>query len=844
MSLSKKILIILASFLGLCLVIFTAAYIALTKDLPNVSTLETYEPNLVSVVYDKDGKVIARYSTENRTVVTVETMPDLVKSAFIAAEDDEFFEHSGINPMTIIRAAIKNMRAGRTVQGGSTITQQVAKTFFLTPEKSIVRKVKEMFLAFEIENKFPKEKILNLYLNQIFLGQGAYGVEAAAKTYFGKTAQELTVPEVAILAGLPRAPSRDNPVVNPRGAKEKQRYVLRRLLEVKKITDTEYEEALNAPLNIRNSRFQVETEVPYFAEHVRRYLQKKYGSEALYTGGLKVYTTMDFEKQIAAQKSLDKGLENVDKRMGLRAPEIFLSREAERKDYVEKQHQKLVETHFDFKVLEGDGTLSLPLKEGEATPIKEGTIYDGLVIGKNEKSKAILIQVGNRKGEIAAKDYQWAQFANPEEIYAKRIIRSPFKELKTGHVIEVAPKKVTNDTVLFVLEQRPLVQGALLSFSLPDGAVLAMVGGYDFHSTKSEFNRATQAVRQPGSTFKPIVYGAALEQGLTPATIIVDSPLIYGSQDEQTELEKTWKPNNYGEKFYGDTRLRNALALSRNIPSIKVLQYLGVKTVIEFCRKLGITSKLNEDLSLALGSSGLTLEELMRAWAVYANEGKKLEPYFISKIEDRNAEILEEHQAPEVAQVLDEKIAFLMTSLLQSVVDFGTGADAQSLGRPIAAKTGTTNDSKDALFLGYIPQMLTGVWVGFDEDRPIGRNETGTVAALPIWLSYMKEATKELPVESFKVPSGIIQVAIDGETGNVPSERTRKRVTEYFIDGTAPGQRRVETNPAASPTGNVALNKTLVITGNNHLGQSTESSTSEGQEEDDSGSDDMLRDEY
>jgi penicillin-binding protein 1A len=412
-----------------------------------------------------------------------------------------------------------------------------------------MRKVKEMFLAFEIESRFPKEKILNLYLNQIFLGQGAFGVESAAKTYFGKSAQELTLPEVAILAGLPRAPSRDNPAVNGKGAKDKQRYVLRRLLEVKKISNTDYEQAINTPLQIHNARFQVETQIPYFAEHVRRYIQKKYGSDALYTGGLKVYTTVDTQKQLVAQTALNKGLENVDKRMGLRAPEIFLGHELERKNYLLKQHQRLIETQYDYKILQPDATLELPVKEDEATPIKEGEIYEAVVMGKNEKTKSLLVQVGNRKGEISPKDYQWAQFANPEEIYAKRIIRAPYSELKIGHVISVAAKKISPTLVNYVLEQKPMVQGALISYEIPTGAMRSLVGGYDFYSTKSEFNRAIQAARQPGSTFKPIIYGAALANGLTPATVIVDSPLIYSSQSEQDEFEKTWKPNNFGEKL-------------------------------------------------------------------------------------------------------------------------------------------------------------------------------------------------------------------------------------------------------------------------------------------------------
>ena len=454
-----------------------------------------------------------------------------------------------------------------------------------------------------------------------------------------------------------------------------------------------------------------------------------------------------------------------------------------------------------------------------------------------------MIQVGNRKGTIKPADYQWTAEANPEEIYADKIIRNPMTQLEIGDLIPVAARKIEGASVDFMLEQEPLIQGALMSYRLSDGAVTAMVGGYDYAVTRSEFNRAIQAVRQPGSAFKPIIYGAAIEQGLTPATIIVDSPIVYKDVDEQTQLEKTWRPDNSTEKFYGDTTLRNALAFSRNIPSIKLLQHVKISNAINFARRLGIKSKLNEDLTLALGGSAISLEELMKAWAVFANKGQRLTPYFIRRVEDRDGNVLEEYKAPAPEPVIADSVAFLMTSLLQSVVDYGTGNVVKELGRPIAGKTGTTSDYKDAWFVGYIPQMITGVWVGFDEDRAIGRNETGTRAAAPIWLDYMKAATAKMPVEEFAAPGSVIQKLVDTETGDLPTETSRKKAMEWFIDGTAPGQpvrpvpipggAQVAAAPSPVPTsadGQPLMNRPLVITGNPGLGPTSRPSAPTNEE--------------
>lgn len=774
-------------------------------NLPKIDALITYEPRVVTIVYDQNDKVIAEFSTEQRIELKENEMPDIVKKAFISAEDGDFYEHRGVNPFTMMRAAVKNLIAGSKVQGGSTITQQVAKTFFLTPEKSYSRKVKELFLAIEIEKKLTKDQILSRYLNQIYLGQSAYGIESAAYVYFGKHAKDLTIGEAAILAGLPRAPSRENPISNPAASKTRQRYVLRRMKELKFISAEEYDRGLNEDVKVKNKVQEVKWPAPYFTEHVRRYLLEKFGKTSLYEEGLKVYTTLDTTSQIAGQSSVDKGLERIDKRLGLRPPAQNFPSEVTRQAFLAELHRRIVEETYDFKLLKPDGVLKSPVELSEPTPVKVGKIYPALVIGKDVARKNILIQVGNRSGTIKPANYQWAREANPTEIYRDKVIRDPMKQLQLGDQIDVEYLGKED----FQLDQKPLVQGALIGYRLPDGAIHSMIGGYDFYQTRSEFNRAIQAVRQPGSTFKPFIYGAAIEKGVTPASIIVDSPIVYRSSSEKDEMEKIWKPDNYGSVSYGDTTVRSALAFSRNIPTIKLLQYIKIPAAIEFARKVGIKSKLSEDLSLALGSSGLTLEELTSGMSVFANQGRKLSPYFIRKIENRKGEVLEARQDLAAEQAITPQVAFITTSLMRSVVDYGTGSVVSALGRPVAGKTGTTSDYKDALFVGFIPQLITSVWVGFDENQQVGPAETGTRAAAPIWLDYMRVATQNMETRDFPIPSGITTVTIDSETGDLPTSRTKKMVSEYFIDGTAPGQKM--RLPSGEGTGDV--NKPIVITG-------------------------------
>jgi penicillin-binding protein 1A len=826
MKLLKRIFIILLIFFGVSVVGGLTLLTTYTADLPNLDALVHYSPKLVTTIHSKDGRVVASYAKERRIYIPPSETPKNVADAFVAAEDDEFYNHSGINPMTIVRAALKNLKSGTKVQGGSTITQQVAKTFLLTPEKSYKRKLKEAVLAFRIEKTLNKDQILNLYLNHIFLGQNSYGIEAAALAYFGKSAKDLSIAEAALLAGLPTSPSTSNPVVAPKAAKHRQLYVLGRMLATHKISKSEYDAAITEELKIVNTPPGLVSPAPYLAEYTRRKLVEKYGEERV-AQGLTVYTTVDLDKQLAAQKAIDLGLREVDKRMGLRRPSKQLKGRGEIEAWNQKKHQELVKSFYNFRIIDAQGERHEPVAADTPTPVEIGTNYLGVVIGKEKKNRAIKIQIGNRTGEILPEDYRWALEANPEEVYGEKVVRSPFNELQNGDVITVQPKTIDDKGMTLKLEQEPMVQGALISYDVKTGSLEAIVGGYDFEKTGSHFNRATQAIRQPGSTFKPFVYGAALESGLTPSTIIVDSPIVYRNQDEQTQLENVWKPDNYGEKFYGDTTIRNAIAYSRNIPTIKLLQHLKVPTVIDFAKKLGINSKLAPDLSLALGSSGVGLNEMVGAWSIFANKGRKQNHYFIEKVLDWEGNVVEENipvPLDQQPQVLDPKVAFLVTSLLRSVVDYGTATVVQQLKRPIAGKTGTTNDYKDAWFLGYTPQAIAGVWIGFDEDRPIGRNETGTRSAAPIWMSFMQEELKDKPVEDFETPEGIIQVKVDAQTGDVPTSATTKTISEYFIDGLAPGQTaKVDENSnlaALAGSSEPRVLRTQVITGNPDLSTS------------------------
>lgn len=628
-----------------------AFYFTFIFDLPRLTTLKDYQPYIVSEVYSDDEVLIGEFFMERRNVVPLSQVPRLLIRAFVAAEDARFFEHRGIDYLRIVGAAFRNIEALDVVQGGSTITQQIAKSFFLTPERSFTRKLKEAILAQRIERYLTKNEILYLYLNQIYLGEGAYGVAAAAKTYFGKSLQNLTLAECALLAGLPPSPNNLSPLRHPKKARERQLYVLSRMVDRKHITEAQAKKAQAEEIKLRPKGPKGYNDAPYAVEQVRVYVEEKYGKDLLFKGGLKIYTTINSRMQQAAQKAVGKGLE-------------------------------------DFEAREGKGK------------------------GRNQ------------------------------------------------------------------------VQGALVALDPQTGFILAMVGGRDFSA--SQFNRATQARRQAGSAFKPIVYAAALDKGFTPATIIVDEPFSY----VDVPGKEPWQPQNFDREFWGPITFRRALTFSRNVVTVKIAQSIGVDYLVNYGKNLGIRSKLEPNLSLALGSANVTLLELTSAFGVFAAQGYRAEPLLITKIVDKDGNILEEVE-PSAIEVVSTQTSYLITSLMQSVIQEGTGQRAKALGRPAAGKTGTTNDTRDAWFVGFIPHLLVaGAWMGYDIEKPLGSHETGAVAALPIWLEFMKEAVADKPVENFSVPEGIVFVKVDAATGEpVGPGRPAKSgrvMFECFKDGTGP----------------------------------------------------------
>ena len=732
-------------------------YLYLSNNLPKISSLEDYRPSIITTVYSDDNRKIAEFFKERRVLLPLSQMPEMLKKAFVAAEDARFYKHQGIDILSIFRAFYKNIEAGAIIQGGSTITQQVTKSFLLTPERSYTRKIKEAILAYRIDKKFTKDEILFLYLNQIYLGHGAYGVEAASENYFGKSAYELNLAECAILAGLPQAPSRYSPFKYPERAKQRQIYVLNRMVEEGFITNIQATEAINTVLDIKPRRNLYIEEVPVYTEHIRRYISKKYGDDVLYNKGLKIYSTVNIEMQKMAREEIRKGLYALDKREGYRGPI----------------------KHLKPEEIESFSTeLQLELEEA---PLEEEKIVKGVVIEINEENDTVIVRMGSTLGVIRIDDMRWARKPNPEVAYYETRVNHVKEVLKVGDVIQVGVKKKIFDTDRWwlSLEQVPKVQAALLCIESETGNVKVMMGGKDFR--ESQFNRAIQSRRQPGSAFKPIIYAAALDKGYTPATMIIDSPIVY----EDTEHDFTWKPRNYKEKFYGPTIFRDALTKSRNVVTIKILQDIGIGYAIDYARKLGITSNMNRDLSIALGSSGVSLLELVSAYSVFNNLGYLVEPVFITKILDREGNVIEEGN-PVRRKVIEQNTAYIMTSLLEGVVKHGTGHRVKALKRPVAGKTGTTNNLHDAWFVGYTPRYNTGTWVGYDEENSLGKGETGSRAASPIWVGFMQRLLADKPVRVFQVPEGVVFSKIDAETGLLPIPESKKTIFECFKEGTVP----------------------------------------------------------
>ncbi len=781
-----------AAFLG-----FAALNIAFSRGLPQMSSANDYRPKIVSRFYSADDQLSGEFSTERRVILPFERIPKTLVQAFMASEDAHFFDHQGIDYSGLVRSAIKTATE-HGQQGGSTISMQVAKSFLDSDvrkgakSKSLLAKIRykgsQILFARQLEQTLQKSEILYLYLNQIYLGHGAYGVQAAAENYFRKNVWELTLNEQALIAGLPQAPSRFSPFTHPERARERQKYVLRRMLEEKFITQKEHDDALAEPIRVKPLEDPFRDMAPNFVETVRRQIADRYGDKALYEEGLEVYTTLDLERQHAAEVAAAEGLHDLDKRQGFRGPLANIDKTQE-KAFLDK-YQK-----------------TLPDK------LQQGETYVALVT-EVTKDRAV-IQIGKTKAQIPIAAMRWARKPNPLVYFEYSLQDDATRVLHKGDVVlakmetkselihdqknaSVLAGKIADDLPMTALEQEPIAETALLSADPHTGYVVAMVGGYNFDA--SELNRTMQSCRQPGSAFKPIIYSAAFDtQGFTASTILQDSPVVF------TDDNLRWKPENSHAEFKGDVTVRTALQMSLNIPAVKTLQKVGIETALQYARRLGITTPINRDFSMALGGSCVKMWDLLGAYGVFDNLGYKPRFQLIRRVVDRDGRVLESHGAlndptlPLAAKlkaardqvyhplemVLDPTTAYLIMRQLTNVVNGGTGSYAAKVGKNVAGKTGTTNDQFDAWFMGFSRDLVTGVWVGHDKnERPLGALEFGGRAALPIWTDYMMSALKGIEQPPHEKPENVIGIRIDPETGLVAGNG--RAVVEYYKIGTEP----------------------------------------------------------
>lgn len=852
--------------------------------LPQLITVADYKPLLSSDVYARGGEKIGElYSSKQgvRILTPYEDIPPLLTKAFLAAEDDTFFEHKGFNIMAILRAVWINTISGKKSQGASTITQQTARTLFLSSEKTYLRKIKEALLTYKMESNLRKEDILYLYLNQIYLGQGAYGIAAAAETYYRKELKDLTLAEMALLAGVPTSPSRFNPVVNPKRAKERQLYVLNRMATEGFASVEETKKAGEEVLKIQAKKIYKDIG-PYFVETIRQLLVKELGEEMLLEQGLKIYTSLDLKAQVKAIETVNAGLRAIDKKRGYRGAKAQIN--LEDAEAVEKfltdSREKLIKEKNSTLYLQADGTLVVfepfaeikkKSKDVKNIPpyIHVNEVVEGLVTKVDDPAGLVYVRFAESQGVLPLSEMLWARPFNPDLHPGEHLnIKRPSQALKPGDVIDVkvlanifTPAKPTaksktappvfKDYASLSLEQLPEVQGALLSFDLESGDITAMIGGLDY--TKNKFNRTYQSLRQTGSAFKPIVYAAGLEQGLTVATPIMGAPIVYGAKTEEEkkaaknvseqESDEAWKPENYDGKFTGDVLMRTALKRSLNTPTIRVLEKATIPYAASYARRLGIFSPLNMDMSLALGSSGVSLYEMNKAMSVFARNGKRFSPIIVREVKNKDGEVIikdlsldqrfkekldalesefderrleykkalaafqqkgssaqansdgdeSAKEKPPVNgffyenpnQIISPQTAYLVTNMLQGVATEpdGTGGRAAALGRPVAGKTGTTNGYYDAWFLGYTPQIATSVWVGLDTEKTLGKGQTGGDSALPIWLPYMQFVHESLPVKDFEMPVNVSFFMVDKDTGKPVSSGG---IMLPFVHGTEP----------------------------------------------------------
>ncbi len=827
-------------------------------NLPKLDNMQDYRPALGSVVLARDGRVLGEYfDDERRYIVSVDDIPEHVVQAFLAAEDEHFYSHGGVDVFGIMRAFLANLKAGGVVQGGSTITMQVAKGLLLTSERTFGRKFRELMLAYKIERSFSKRQILFLYLNHVYFGQRAYGVEAAARSYFHKKIKDVTIAEAAMIAALVKAPSSFSPLRDPTRCRERMLYVLRRLRDIGQIDGQKYQAAVAEEVRVYPEENPNMATAPYYLEHVRQMLMAKYGQEAVYRGGLTVETAADFDLSLAGMKAVKANLEDLDKRQGYRGVLDHIATEARMVEVLREIRGEVMAKRFGFQIMPGNvdekfekagwndytyGHLKAqdPSLDDERKLLQPWEKYRAVVTRMEPDGKAAHVMVGSIKGKISLNNMRWAKLVKPPETSNYAQISRVQETLKAGDVVLVKPilpvPEKLDEPVNLSLEQIPLAQSALLSMEAATGYVVSMVGGYDFNDSK--YNRALQGERQPGSSFKPLLYAAALDKGFTPSSIIVDSPIIF---ENQGGSNLKWIPENNSEKFYGDTTLRTAIINSRNIPAVKLLQEIGLTYFVKYLRGLGLAGEFSPDLSLALGSKTISLLELTKIYALFPRLGTRIEPVFLLKVTDRDGKVLEQYSFKEferelsakwldwkqkqtdakapaaepdpatssgkepvvVAEktdqppsfddplrALDERTAFVMSHLLQEVVLYGTATGARVLKRKIGGKTGTTNEFVDAWFMGFSPELVTGVWTGFDTPHSLGKGEVGSRAALPAWLEYMSAAMERYKADEYTVPKGIVFARVDPRTGALAGPGNSAGVKEAYVEGTEPSTER------------------------------------------------------
>jgi penicillin-binding protein 1A len=729
--------------------------------LPSLEVLTDYRPKIPLRVYTADGVLMGEFGEERRAVIKIGEVPEQLKQAILAAEDDRFYQHGGVDYAGVLRAAYSNFTSGGARQGASTITMQVARNFFLSKEKTFTRKFSETLLAFKIEHSLTKDEILELYINQIYLGQRSYGFASASQVYFGKPLSDINLAEAAMLAGLPKAPSNYNPIVNPKRAKTRQAYVLRRMNEIGHISVQEYKEATGKALVIKRKSQEFAVHAEYVAEMARQVVYDRYQEET-YTRGFKVYTTVRQLDQQAAYQSLRQGVMDYDQRRGYRGPESFV------------------------KLVKDDVSQEEILENALQDRHDSGDLYAAVVLTANSKSVHAYRRGGERI-EITGEGLKFAQKFLSETAPAAQ------QRIHPGSIIRVQK----SDKGLWQIVQIPQVEASLVSIDPQDGSIRSLVGGFDFN--RNQFNHVTQAWRQPGSSLKPFIYSAALEKGFTPATVINDAPISFSAAETGS---KPWEPRNFESKYDGPIRMREALAKSKNMVSVRILRAITVQYAQDYISRFGFDPSMHPPyMTMALGAGSVTPMQMAVGYTAFANGGFRVAPYFIQRIEDEKGNILEQAQPSQVAknavQIIDPRNAYLMTTMMQDVVERGTATRAKQLNRTdLAGKTGTTNDHVDAWFCGYQTDLVAVAWIGFDNPKSLGEHETGGRAALPIWVNYMGKVLQNVPMSPPISPQGVITARVNPATGFRVSHGG---IVEHFLQEQLPPEAGHEDEDGSRP---------------------------------------------